>query len=92
VVLGGTFEVGRGDLTPDPAEADAIVRRCVALEPRLAGAVRTGERIGLRPVRHGGPRLERVGRIVHAYGHGGAGMTLAWGCADEVADLVEGAP
>jgi D-amino-acid oxidase len=93
VVLGGTFEVGRGDTEPDAAEADAIVRRCVALVPRLAGARRTGERIGLRPVRDGGPRVELddAGRIVHAYGHGGAGMTLAWGCADEVADLAEGA-
>jgi D-amino-acid oxidase len=50
-----------------------------------------GERIGLRPARHGGPRVETQtvdgGRIVHAYGHGGAGMTLAWGCADTVATL-----
>ncbi|RQX58592.1 amino acid oxidase, partial [Micromonospora chalcea] len=27
------------------------------------------------------------GRLVHAYGHGGAGVTLSWGCAAEVADL-----
>jgi glycine/D-amino acid oxidase-like deaminating enzyme len=46
---------------------------------------------GLRPYRVGGPRLEveRVAgkRIVHNYGHGGAGVTLSWGCADEVASL-----
>jgi D-amino-acid oxidase len=95
VVLGGTFETGRGDLAPDPAEAAAIVRRCVALVPELAGARVRGEKIGLRPVRHGGPRVGAEpaaggGRLVHAYGHGGAGMTLAWGCADEVADLALG--
>jgi D-amino-acid oxidase len=92
VVLGGTFEPGRSDIDPDPAEAAAIVRRCVALVPDLAGCRIRGERIGLRPARHGGPRVcaepaEGGGRLVHAYGHGGAGMTLAWGCADEVADL-----
>ena len=29
--------------------------------------------------------------IVSNYGHGGAGMSLAWGCAGEVLELVQGA-
>ena len=33
-------------------------------------------------------RLEAEGRVVHCYGHGGAGVTLAWGCAFEVAALL----
>ena len=44
-------------------------------------------RVGLRPVRPA-VRLERVGDVVHCYGHGGAGVTMSWGCADEVAALV----
>ncbi len=45
-------------------------------------------RVGLRPFRAGGVRLDvQPGtRIVHNYGHGGAGVTLSWGCAHEVAE------
>jgi D-amino-acid oxidase len=47
------------------------------------------ERVGLRPFRRSGVRLERDrlrdGRtVIHDYGHGGAGFTLSWGCAREV--------
>jgi D-amino-acid oxidase len=44
--------------------------------------------VGLRPAR---PvvRLERVDHVVHCYGHGGAGITLSYGCADEVVSLVD---
>jgi D-amino-acid oxidase len=27
-------------------------------------------------------------RIIHNYGHGGAGVTLSWGCANEVASMI----
>lgn len=87
VVLGGTFEQGRGDLTPDPAEAAAIRDRCIEVEPLLRDAAVLGSRIGLRPTRRGGPRLERQGDVIHCYGHGGAGMTMSWGCAEEVTEL-----
>jgi D-amino-acid oxidase len=91
VVLGGTFELDDWRTEPDPATRDAILARCRALVPELASAPVLGERVGLRPVRDGGPRVEAVrvggGTIVHAYGHGGAGMTLSWGCADEITRL-----
>jgi hypothetical protein len=41
-------------------------------------------RAGLRPYRPE-VRLERAGRIIHNYGHGGAGYTLSRGCAASVA-------
>jgi D-amino-acid oxidase len=88
VVLGGTQQSGVASLRPDPATADRIMKLCVAAEPRLEGAPVLGHRVGLRPVRDS-VRLETqpiaAGRhIVHNYGHGGAGVTLSWGCAQTV--------
>lgn len=89
VVVGGTFEEGAWDRTPSPETAAAILERASRLVPALAEARVVGHRVGLRPVRSEA-RLERVGDVVHCYGHGGAGVTLALGCADEVVELVEG--
>jgi D-amino-acid oxidase len=91
-ILGGTAEEGEWELEPDPETAAGIVRRCTHLEPRLAGVEVLEHRVGLRPAR---PeiRLERedgpadVPRI-HNYGHGGSGITLSWGCAEETLRLV----
>ncbi|WP_405920537.1 FAD-dependent oxidoreductase [Streptomyces longwoodensis] len=92
LLLGGTAEEDAWSTEPDPAVAEAIVRRCAALRPEVAGARVLGHRVGLRPARPA-VRLERGtlpdGRpVVHHYGHGGAGVTVAWGCAEEAAGLV----
>jgi D-amino-acid oxidase len=90
VVLGGTAEEDSEDLTPDPATAAAIVRRCAALVPEAARARVLAHKVGLRPVRPT-VRLElerRTRPVVHCYGHGGAGVTLSYGCAAEVVRLV----
>lgn len=94
LVLGGTTEEDAWSLEPDPATAEAIVRRCAALRPEVAGARVLEHRVGLRPTRPA-VRLERDalpdGRLlVHNYGHGGGGVTVAWGCAEEAARLVTG--
>jgi D-amino-acid oxidase len=91
VVVGGTAEEGAEDLAVDPATAAAILARAEALVPELAGARVLGHKVGLRPARPS-VRLDaerRDGRtVVHCYGHGGAGVTLSWGCAEEVVALV----
>jgi D-amino-acid oxidase len=87
VVLGGTADEGAEDRTPDPATTDAIRARCAALLPALRDAPTISVAVGLRPARPA-VRLEAEGRVVHCYGHGGAGLTLAWGCAGEVAALL----
>jgi len=87
VVVGGTDAEGDWSRTPSPDVAADILARGTRLVPGLAGARVLRHKVGLRPVRPE-VRLEREGRVVHCYGHGGAGVTLSWGCADEVAGLV----
>jgi D-amino-acid oxidase len=86
IVLGGTDDVGEWDRRPDPDVAADIVARATALVPQIAHAKVLRHRVGLRPARPA-VRLERVGDVIHCYGHGGSGVTLSWGCADEVATL-----
>ncbi|SFB39767.1 D-amino-acid oxidase [Amycolatopsis marina] len=71
---------------PDQAVTESILRRCRALVPELADASVLRTKVGLRPARPE-VRLDRVDDVIHCYGHGGAGVTLSWGCADEVADV-----
>ncbi|MGC2625452.1 MAG: FAD-dependent oxidoreductase [Candidatus Udaeobacter sp.] len=89
-VFGGTNDLS-DNLAADPATTQRIVGECSRVlninEPRLLA-----ERVGLRPFRKSGVRLERDrladGRaVIHNYGHGGAGFTLSWGCAREVLDI-----
>jgi D-amino-acid oxidase len=91
-VLGGTQQEGDDRRRPDPADAGRIVAACAAVDPRLAAAPVLGHRVGLRPVRPT-VRLEAQplsgGRFaVHNYGHGGAGVTLSWGCGQAVQEEV----
>ncbi len=91
-VMGGTIDEGNWSLTPDVEVARKIRERCERLEPQLRSARVIKDVVGLRPGRSS-VRLELEpasdGRppIIHNYGHGGAGFTLCWGCADAVVAL-----
>lgn len=92
VVLGGLAAAGDWNRQPDPTIAAAILTRCAEVDPRLRDAQAIEHRVGLRPTR---PQI-RVEKqhingttVIHNYGHGGAGVTLSWGCAAEVAKLIE---
>ncbi|HET7736606.1 MAG TPA: FAD-dependent oxidoreductase [Nocardioidaceae bacterium] len=87
IVVGGTDEEGHWDRKPSDVVAKDILDRATQLVPALGKATVLGHRVGLRPAR-ASVRLEREGHVVHCYGHGGAGVTLSWGCADEVAGLL----
>ncbi len=76
----------------DP-EAEAIVRRCARLSPTFAqiGSEDVLKMVtGWRPVRSQvrleGERVAPERILLHNYGHGGAGVTLSWGCATEVVE------
>lgn len=90
-VLGGTAQEGDDDPHPRPEDRAEVLQRCIALVPALAGATVLADVVGHRP---GRPtvRVEAEvrpnGLVVHDYGHGGAGVTLSWGCARDVARLV----
>ncbi|HEX3648920.1 MAG TPA: FAD-dependent oxidoreductase [Pseudonocardiaceae bacterium] len=91
VVLGGIAGADDWNLTPDPATTEEIIRRCAAVEPRLAGAPVLANLVGLRPARAEVRVAVEPGdgvRWVHNYGHGGMGVTLSWGCAQDVVQLV----
>jgi D-amino-acid oxidase len=89
-VLGGTNELSN-DLAADSATTTRIVAECTrALKIEKPNVL--AERVGLRPFRKSGVRVERDqlrnGRtVIHNYGHGGSGFTLSWGCAEEVFGL-----
>lgn len=92
VIVGGTAQEGDWNTAIDPATAAEILDKGARLAPALAGAAVLEHLVGLRPGRSS-VRLETELLngipVIHNYGHGGAGFTLSWGCAAEVATLAE---
>jgi D-amino-acid oxidase len=85
-VFGGTNSISE-NREPSSADTTAIISECshvLGIDPPRVISVK----VGLRPFRKSGVRLEREklrdGRaVLHNYGHGGAGFTLSWACAEE---------
>lgn len=95
VTVGGTRQEQDWRLQVDDGDTRSILERCSRLEPSLSKARVLSKWVGLRPSRRN-PRVERElvklqGRrvpVVHNYGHGGWGVTLAWGSALDALGLV----
>lgn len=87
LVLGGCSIPWPAGAPPeiDPARTERILAQASALGLSVGPVRRV--RAGLRPYR-AEVRLERTGRVIHNYGHGGAGFTLCRGCAEAVVALV----
>ena len=89
-VFGGTNDLS-DNRAIEPSATARIVAECSRVleinKPKLLA-----ERVGIRPFRRSGVRVERTemrdGRaVIHNYGHGGAGFTFSWGCARAVLRL-----
>ena len=97
IVLGGTYEEENESTEINPETSRAILQRCTQLVPTFATLAPNdivSLDCGLRPVRST-VRLEAERPapqqlLIHNYGHGGAGITLSWGCAMEVVELLKG--
>jgi D-amino-acid oxidase len=93
-VFGGTNEVSN-DCGVDPVATSRILTEC-SLTLKIRQPKVLAERVGLRPFRKSGVRVDRGqlddGRpVIHNYGHGGSGFSLSWGCAREVLALARAA-
>lgn len=89
-VIGGTDYTDDWNENPDPVDTQKIISRLQAAGnpqmPKILEVV-----VGLRPVRSS-VRFEfdpYYSNIFHNYGHGGAGFTVAWGCAIELGELLK---
>jgi D-amino-acid oxidase len=94
LLLGGLVEPGQWhtNVGLDYPPIRDLLRRNVQFLPILAGARLDHDqpvRVGLRPFRGHSVRLEHEPdtAIIHNYGHGGAGVSLSWGCAEDVTAL-----
>lgn len=89
-VVGGTDYDQDWNLEVDPNDTQLIVDRLISgglaeKQPEILEEI-----VGLRPkrseVRFEFDAVQR--NLFHNYGHGGAGFTVAWGCAIELAEIV----
>jgi len=94
VVLEGIADIGNWSDHVDPVVSKQIMERCCKFIPALSTAEVIKEVAGLTPGRNT-VRLEvdetalKISTVIHNYGHGGQGVTLLRGCAEEVIHLVK---
>lgn len=94
VVLGGTFQLNNWSTTSNESDTRKILRMCSKALPALEHVRHGKVQVGLRPYRDAGVRLEYEKtydgmNIIHCYGHSGSGVTLSWGCAKDVVNIVK---
>lgn len=95
IVLGTTVELGKEDFETSEICKQRIMNNCKSMLHSLANADVKKCWVGIRPMRTSGVRLEAESVVnnqqqvvVHCYGHGSFGVTLSWGCAEDVGTII----
>jgi D-amino-acid oxidase len=95
IVIGGTLwdhSDAAGSPEPRPGMPQRLLQLAADVEPLLKHAVTTAYRVGARPRREAGVRVEldlhRQVPVVHCYGQGGSGWTLAPALAEAAVGLI----
>ena len=91
-VLGGTAQKDDWGEDVRMEDTEYILSKCEELWPELDRGNIVDTAVGLRPSRYEVRLEEEIinGKmVIHNYGHGGAGVTLSWGCADEVVKIIK---
>lgn len=87
MIVGGTYEEGIDEESTIPSTIERLLQNAYNTLPELKKQIFQGSWAGIRPYRSF-VRVEKEGNIIHNYGHGGSGFTLAWGCANDVVSLI----
>ena len=70
----------------------AVIKDVYLKTPDLSDEAISGFNVGVRPFRRSGVRIDKQSLqdklIIHNYGYGGSGLTLCWGGAQKVSELV----
>lgn len=91
--VGGTAYDHSWNLSVDEHEAKDLLNRGKELCEYLEGAKIVGTKVGLRPTRN--PIRVEIDfsypstMVIHNYGHGGSGLTMHWGSAKYVYELLQ---
>ena len=90
MIVGGTYEQNVFEETTESKTIEHILNTAYEVFPELKQQKIIGAWAGLRPYRNEVRLEHETGtNIIHNYGHGGSGFTLAFGCAEEVMHLAE---
>ncbi|XP_012537273.2 D-aspartate oxidase [Monomorium pharaonis] len=95
-VIGGTHQEGDFDRSVREEDSKHIYDGCCCIMPSLKESEILRAWVGFRP---GRPRVRlececlrspmgKEFKVIHNYGHGGSGVTLCWGCAMDVVEMI----